>query len=120
MKNVSTWTFAMCVSALAVFAQARDGNERRVFDPATSGVQVVFTPESREPAVKTASEAAYPAPAGATGMRLPSKLMVGTFITIGTDGKLQMECAPFPEAVRKLEASKTARQSAAQDTSHEK
>ena len=118
--NVSICTFALCVSALAVRAKAGGGNEAPVFDPARSGVQVVFAPASEEEPFKTARAVVYPARAGATGMRLETKSMVGTFITIGTDGTLQMVCAPFPEAVRKLEASKAARQPAVQGTSHEK
>ena len=120
MKNVSKWTSVLCLSAVIVFAERPPGAERPVFDPARSGVQVLFAPESREAAVKTAGEVVYAAPSGTTGMLLGNKFMVGTFITIGSDGRLQLECAPLAEAVRKLEAAKAARQSAAKETSHEK
>ena len=101
MKNISRWACAILMPAFTLFGQEF---ERAPFDPTKSGVQVVFAPESRRAIDRTPLVGA----GGAIGVRLGDQFMVGTMITVGKDGRLQLECAPLAEVARKFNAAKSA------------
>jgi len=99
MKNVLRSLSVTWIGVYIALAQSPTPTNSQPFDPAKSPVKVVFAPEFKREAQPT-KPVPFAAPHGAIGIATGAESMAMTVATIGTDGKLQLQCAPSAKSAK--------------------
>jgi hypothetical protein len=91
-------------------------------DPPKSDVKVVFAPDLTAHARTRPNGRAVPfeAPGGAVGIRLTDELAAGATVSVGEDGKVRLQCAPFRAQAEQAKAAKSAPPAGRKEFKHEK